>query len=88
MIICEQRPVDMIVLDSALTELARLDPQQARLVELRFLGGLTVEETAEVLGVATATVKRNWKSASAFLRREVKRGGDDSGTLGASPPHI
>jgi RNA polymerase sigma-70 factor (ECF subfamily) len=72
MAVCRQRPVDLLVLDAALEQLGRLDPQQARLVELRFFGGLSVEETAEVLGVGTATVKRRWKSAQAFLRHEMK----------------
>lgn len=63
--------VDVIALDRALDALSRVDPQQARLVELRFFGGLTVEETAEVLGVSTGTVKREWSMARAWLRRAV-----------------
>jgi RNA polymerase sigma factor (TIGR02999 family) len=71
MAIVEQQPLDMMALDCALQKLAELDPAQSRLVELRFFGGLSVEETAEVLGVSTATVKRSWSSARAFLHREV-----------------
>ena len=74
MAICQQQPVDMIALDVALTKLAQLDPEQARLVELRFFGGLSVEQTAEVIGCSTATVKRSWSSARAFLHREMTGG--------------
>lgn len=63
--------VGVIALDRALVELAELDPQQARVVELRFFGGLTVEETAEVLRISTGTVKREWSMARAWLRRAV-----------------
>ncbi len=63
--------VDIDALDQALTRLAALDPQQARLVELRYFGGLTIEETAEVLGVSPATVKRSWVVAKAWLRKEL-----------------
>ncbi len=63
--------VDMLVLHAALEKLASLDEQQARIVELRFFGGLTIEEAAEVLGVAPATVKRHWAVARAWLFREI-----------------
>jgi RNA polymerase sigma-70 factor, ECF subfamily len=63
--------VDVDALDQALTRLAALDAQQARLVELRYFGGLTIEETAEVLGVSPATVKRSWVVAKAWLRKEL-----------------
>jgi RNA polymerase sigma factor (TIGR02999 family) len=63
--------VGVLALDRALGELSELDPQQARVVELRFFGGLTVEETAEVLGISTGTVKREWSMARAWLRRAV-----------------
>ncbi len=63
--------VGVLALDRALEELATLDPQQARVVELRFFGGLTVEEVAEVLGVSTGTVKREWSMARAWLRRAL-----------------
>ena len=83
MVICEQRPVDMILLDVALAKLAALDAKQAQLVELRFFAGLSVEETAEVMGVSPATVKRNWSSARAFLHREITGGTLDAAALGA-----
>jgi RNA polymerase sigma factor (TIGR02999 family) len=63
--------VGVLALDRALEELAALDPQQARVVELRFFGGLTVEEVAEVLGISTGTVKREWSMARAWLRRAL-----------------
>ena len=83
MVICEQRPVDMILLDVALGKLAALDARQAQLVELRFFAGLSVEETAEVMGVSPATVKRSWSSARAFLHREMTGGSLDATALGA-----
>jgi RNA polymerase sigma-70 factor (ECF subfamily) len=64
--------VDVEELDAALTRLAQLDAELARLVELRFFGGLSIEETAEVLGVSTATVKRRWATARAWLKREMR----------------
>ena len=66
-----EQSVDLLALDSALERLAALDPEQARIVELRFFGGLTVEETAEALGVSPATVKRHWTVARAWLAREL-----------------
>lgn len=66
--------VDLIELDDALSGLARLDPAQARVVELRFFGGLTVPETAEVMGISPATVKREWSMARAWLHRELGGG--------------
>jgi len=71
MAISDRQPLDIIAIDAALTRLATLDAEQARLVELRFFGGLSVEETAEVMGISTATVKRSWNSARAFLHREI-----------------
>jgi RNA polymerase sigma factor (TIGR02999 family) len=65
--------VDLIALDDALNELAELDPQQSRIVELRFFGGLSIGETAEIVGVSPTTVKREWATARAWLRREVRR---------------
>jgi RNA polymerase sigma factor (TIGR02999 family) len=64
--------VDVIPVDEALGALEKIDPRQARVVELRFFGGLTIEETAEVLGVSTATVKRDWLLAKAWLHRELQ----------------
>jgi len=67
----EPRGVDLVALDGALERLEALDPEQARLVELRFFGGLTVEETAVVLACSPATVKRAWSSARAWLYGEL-----------------
>jgi RNA polymerase sigma-70 factor, ECF subfamily len=64
--------VEMLDLDAALDELALIDPRQSRLVELRFFGGLTVNETAVVLGVAPITVKRDWALARAWLFRALR----------------
>jgi RNA polymerase sigma factor (TIGR02999 family) len=66
--------VDVELLDAALSRLAVMDPELARLVELRFFGGLSIEETAAVLGVSPATVKRSWATARAWLRREMSGG--------------
>jgi RNA polymerase sigma factor (sigma-70 family) len=60
-----------MALDMALDELARLDPRQSQLVELRFFGGLSIEETAAVLSLSPATVKRHWASARAWLYQRV-----------------
>jgi RNA polymerase sigma factor (TIGR02999 family) len=68
----QQPEVDLLALHEALEELATLDPQQERIVELRFFGGLSIEETAEVLGVGHATVERDWKMARAWLRRRLE----------------
>ena len=67
--------VDLIALDTALNELARLDPQQSRIVEMRFFAGLSIEDTAKVVGISPATVKREWATARAWLRNEVARAG-------------
>ena len=67
----QQRDLDLVALDDALQDLAQLDPQQGRLVELRFFAGLTIEECAEVLGVSPANVKREWAAARAWLYREI-----------------
>ena len=71
-----QKPqnVDLIALDDALNGLARLDSQQSRIVELRFFGGLSIEETAEIIGISRTTVKREWATARAWLRREGAKG--------------
>jgi RNA polymerase sigma factor (TIGR02999 family) len=71
--VCKGKTADVIQLDEALTRLADFDPQQAQLVELRFFGGLSIEETAGVLGVSRATVKRNWNLSKAWLARELCR---------------
>jgi RNA polymerase sigma factor (TIGR02999 family) len=65
--------IDMLALHDSLDRLAVLDPQLAHIVELRFFGGLTVEETAETLGSSPATIKRNWSMAKAWLRNEMEK---------------
>lgn len=67
--------VDWVELDQALQALEALDARKGRMVELRFFGGLTVEETADVLGVSPATVQREWRLAKSWLHRELSRGG-------------
>ena len=67
-----EQSFDILALDTALEKLAALDPEQARLVELRFFGGLTVEETAEAMSISPATVKRHWAVARAWLARELE----------------
>ena len=65
------RPTELLSLDRALEALERIDPAQARVVELRFFAGLTIEETSEAAGISPATVKREWQTARAWLRREM-----------------
>ena len=67
------RSVDLMALDAALDSLAKLDAQQGRVVELRFFGGLSIEETARVMEISAATVKRDWTAARAWLHREISR---------------
>lgn len=67
-------PSNLLALDDALTTLARLDPNQSRVVELRYFCGLSVEETADTLGLSKATVNRYWSTARAWLAREITRG--------------
>ena len=69
----EPRAVDLIALDDALAKLTALDEEQGRLVELRFFGGLTEDETAEVLSVSSKTIQRKWRAARTFLFRELSR---------------
>lgn len=66
-----ERPIDLIALDAALERLAALDEGQARIVELRFFGGLSIEETADAMGISPATVKRHWAIARAWLAKEI-----------------
>ena len=66
--------VDVLALDDVLDDLAEMDEQQSRIVELRFFGGLTIEETSSVLAVSPATVKRDWNVAKAWLSRAMKKG--------------
>jgi RNA polymerase sigma factor (TIGR02999 family) len=69
--------VDLVALDDAMTALARVDPRKMQVVEMRFFGGLSVEETAEVLGISPVTVKRDWRMAKAWLYRELADGTTD-----------
>ena len=69
----QSRDVDLVALDDALTALAQRDERQSRIVELRFFGGLTIEETAVALDISPATVKVDWSMAKAWLRREISR---------------
>ncbi len=72
------RAAELVALDDALNRLAEIDPEQARIVELRFFGGLSIEETAALLKISVATLKRRWNVAKAWLAREMKSG---------TPPH-
>jgi RNA polymerase sigma factor (TIGR02999 family) len=76
----QKRDTDVVALDDALNELAKLDEQQCRIVELRFFGGLTLEETAAVMDISSATVGRDWNMAKAWLSRQMQRGSDGKGT--------
>jgi RNA polymerase sigma factor (sigma-70 family) len=67
----QEEELDLVALDAALTRLAELDIEQSRLVELRYFAGLTIEETAQVMGTSPATVKRSWTISRAWLRREI-----------------
>ena len=66
--------INLVALDAALDKLAEIDAEQSRIVELRYFSGLTIEETAEVMGISAATVKREWQVAKAWLRREINEG--------------
>ncbi len=68
------RAADLVALDDAMNELARLDPRKVQVVEMRFFGGLSVEETAEVLKISPVTVMRDWSTAKAWLYRELSNG--------------
>ena len=74
----EPEDVDLVVLDDALSRLAALDARQGQIVELRFFGGLSVEETAAVVGVSERTIKREWQMSRAWLRREIFRTAADA----------
>lgn len=73
LVVSQQKASEVIALDEALKELELLDPQQSRIVELRFFGGLTVEEAAEIMHVSPATIKREWSTAKAWLYRELAK---------------
>jgi len=67
----KQRELDVVALDDALNELSRMNPQHSRIVEMRFFAGLSIEETAQAMGISPATVKRDWAVARAWLYREL-----------------
>ena len=70
-VVGDGQDTDMVALDDAMNALSRIDPRKVQVVEMRFFGGLSVEETAEVLKVSTVTVKRDWRAARAWLYREL-----------------
>ena len=72
--VAESRAADLLALDEALQAPSTIDPRKAQLVELRYFGGLTIEETANVLGVSTPTVERDWHTARIWLHREILQG--------------
>ncbi|MFZ0064025.1 MAG: ECF-type sigma factor [Pyrinomonadaceae bacterium] len=74
-IVSAGRSAEVIAVDEALTELESWDPRKGRIVELRFFGGLSIEETAEVLKVSPTTVQREWRAAKAWLYRAISEGG-------------
>ena len=69
----QDRPAELLALDESLSRLTAMDAQQARIVELRVFGGLTVDESAQILGISPATVKRDWAVAKAWLSRELRK---------------
>ena len=76
--VSNQVTAEITALDEALTQLQSIDPQQARVVELRFFGGLTIKETAEAMEISVDMVKREWSTAKAWLYREMKSSGDET----------
>jgi RNA polymerase sigma factor (TIGR02999 family) len=78
----DERAVDLISLDDALQELVAFDDRKSRIVELRFFGGLTMEEIAEVLEISPRTIRREWRLAKAWLRREIMKGESPHGAIG------
>ena len=74
LVVSQERSAELVALDDALNQLSRIDEQQGRIVEMRFFGGLTIEQIGEVLGVSRSTVKREWNVAKAWLTRQIKRG--------------
>lgn len=80
LVFAPEQSLELVKLDEALERLAKLDPRQGKIVELRFFGGLTVEQTAELLGISPKTVKRDWSMAKAWLHGELKAShGDTAG---------
>jgi RNA polymerase sigma-70 factor, ECF subfamily len=89
LLLTEARSEELLAVDSALERLAKLDPRQARIVELRFFGGLSVEDTAKVVGVSPKTVKRDWSVARAWLYEDLRVDhGNDARQMGKSQSSI
>lgn len=85
LVFAPEQSSELVKLDESLERLAKLDPRQSKIVELRFFGGLTVEQTAEVLGISPKTVKRDWSMAKAWLHGDLKQDhGNVSGEVGNS----
>jgi RNA polymerase sigma-70 factor (ECF subfamily) len=83
LVFAPEQSLELVKLDQALEQLTKLDPRQGKIVELRFFGGLTVEQTAELLGISPKTVKRDWSVAKAWLYSEVRQtDGDVPGAMG------
>ncbi|MGH9937304.1 MAG: sigma-70 family RNA polymerase sigma factor [Blastocatellia bacterium] len=82
MVVSDERAADVVALDEALNALAEFDERKSRMVELRFFGGLSIEETAEVLGVSPGTVMRDWTLTKAWLQREINRGDRNPSSVG------
>ena len=72
-VVSDERAAELVALDDALTSLTKVDERKGHVVELRYFGGLSVEETAEILSVSVDTITRDWRRAKAFLRRELSR---------------
>ena len=71
-ILTEERAAELVALDDALTSLAAVDPRKSKIIELRFFGGMNIEETAEVVGLSPTTVQREWRAAKAWLHRFIE----------------
>jgi RNA polymerase sigma factor (TIGR02999 family) len=82
--VASENPEGLLEVDRALEQLAARDPRQARIIELRFFGGLSVEETAEALGVNARTIDRDWKAARDWLRRHLSGAAEDAATPGGN----
>ena len=76
-VLSDERAADLVALDDALTSLSAIDPRKSQVVELRFFGGLNIEETAEVMKVSAMTVQREWRWAKAYLHREISKSDSD-----------
>jgi RNA polymerase sigma factor (TIGR02999 family) len=85
LLISQDRLADVVAIDQVVRRLEALDPRQGQIVELRFFGGLSVEEIAEVMQISTPTVKREWQSAKAWLHRELTRGAPQGSAQGSAP---